>query len=132
MDMDYLTLEHKKFLVEHYVYDAWQFTNNAAKGVATARFCCEAIKKLIIQSNEEYTQWQNDMFTKLFEDSKINGTAQIGIGYDNIYNGHIVNESTHDIITRNSINDENELYELCEKLGWNTDWYSTYINYFNN
>ena len=40
MDMDYLTLEHKKFLVEHYVYDAWQFTNNAAKGVATARFCC--------------------------------------------------------------------------------------------
>ena len=26
MDMDYLTLEHKKFLVEHYVYDAWQFT----------------------------------------------------------------------------------------------------------
>ncbi len=46
MDMDYLTLEHKKFLVEHYVYDAWQFTNNAAKGVATARFCCEAIKKV--------------------------------------------------------------------------------------
>jgi len=84
MGMEYLTLEHKKFLVEHYVYDAWQFINNAAKGVATARFCCETIKKLIIQSNEEYTQWQNDMFAKLFEDSKINGTAQIGIGYDNM------------------------------------------------
>lgn len=51
---------------------------------------------------------------------------------DNIMNGHIVNKETHDIITANSINDENELYDLCEDLGWNTSWYEGYVEYFGS
>ncbi|ACI51387.1 hypothetical protein Gdia_1609 [Gluconacetobacter diazotrophicus PA1 5] len=43
-----------------------------------------------------------------------------------IGNGLIVNKETHNIITNNGINDEHELLELCQNLGWNTDWYSVY------
>lgn len=82
--MEYLSLEHKKFLVNHYVFDAWQFIINAAKGVATTRFCCETIIRLIEQSNGEYLQWQNDINFKLSEDFKVNGSAHIGINYDDM------------------------------------------------
>ena len=34
-----------------------------------------------------------------------------------------VNKETHDIITKETINDENELYSLCYKNGWNIEWY---------
>lgn len=49
---------------------------------------------------------------------------------DNIYNGHIVNKSTHNIITSRGINDEDELLKLCYEMGWNTQWYKYYVNYF--
>lgn len=48
----------------------------------------------------------------------------------NIENGHIVNRQTHDIITSNEINDEDELLSLCDKMGWDTEWYDSYINMF--
>lgn len=42
---------------------------------------------------------------------------------DSIENGLVVNKSTHEIITKNGINDEEELKELCLQKGWNLDWY---------
>jgi len=82
--MNYFSLEHKKFLVEHFVFDAWQFFDNAAKGVATTKFCYNTVKKLIEQSNKEYRQWQQDIFSKLFDDAKNNGAAQFSLKYDNM------------------------------------------------
>lgn len=49
---------------------------------------------------------------------------------DNIENGLIVNKEVHKIITKRGINDERELLELCEEMGWNTDWYNKYKIYF--
>lgn len=43
-----------------------------------------------------------------------------------IWNGLVVNIDTHAAITKLSINDENELYELCYKSGWNLSWYNLY------
>lgn len=41
-------------------------------------------------------------------------------------NGLIVNKDTHDQITRNAINDEEELLQLCEMNNWNTSWFNQY------
>jgi hypothetical protein len=41
-------------------------------------------------------------------------------------NGLIINKITHDKITQFSINDENELLELCELEGWSTNWYDDF------
>lgn len=51
---------------------------------------------------------------------------------DNIKNGLIVNKSTHKIITEESINDEDDLYNLCKKNGWATNWYHRFIESFVN
>lgn len=48
----------------------------------------------------------------------------------NIDNGHIVNKETHDIITAHEINDEDELLSLCDEMGWDTEWYDSYIDMF--
>lgn len=82
--MNYFSLEYKKFLVEHFVFDAWQFINNAAKNVDTTRFCYETVKKLIDQSNEEYRNWQQEIFSKLRDDAKQNGSAQISLKYSDM------------------------------------------------
>ena len=42
-----------------------------------------------------------------------------------------VNKETHDIITKETINDENELYSLCYKNGWNIEWYDKYKEKIN-
>lgn len=36
-----------------------------------------------------------------------------------IWNGLIVNKKTHNIITSETVNDEEQLYSLCFRLGWN-------------
>ncbi|MNR27656.1 hypothetical protein D3C85_1449370 [compost metagenome] len=43
-----------------------------------------------------------------------------------VENGLLVNKATHREITRNSINDERELLQLCQLNGWNTNWYNNY------
>lgn len=48
-----------------------------------------------------------------------------------IENGLIVNKETHKIITEKGINDEVELYYLCEERSWNVEWYERYKRYFN-
>lgn len=50
----------------------------------------------------------------------------------NIYNGLIVNKSTHEIITLNTINDEDQLFNLCKEYNWNTNWYSDYKEWVEN
>lgn len=42
-----------------------------------------------------------------------------------------VNKETNDIITKETINDENELYSLCYKNGWNIEWYDKYKENLN-
>lgn len=47
-----------------------------------------------------------------------------------IYNGLVVNKDIHDCITKENIQDEEELLELCLKMKWNTDWYKQYSEMF--
>ena len=49
---------------------------------------------------------------------------------DDIENGLIVNKSTHEIITKEGINDEDELLILCKEKGWKNDWYNKFKCYF--
>lgn len=45
---------------------------------------------------------------------------------DKYWNGLVVNKETHSIITEASINDEDQLYDLCVDRGWDTEWYSIF------
>ncbi len=38
------------------------------------------------------------------------------------------NVDTHEIITARAIVNEESLLDLCEELGWKTDWYIVYKN----
>lgn len=46
---------------------------------------------------------------------------------DKVWNGLIINQDIHTLITNNEINDENQLLDLCVEYGWKTDWYSAYL-----
>lgn len=48
---------------------------------------------------------------------------------DNICNGLVVNKNTHELITKLSINDENQLYDLCKEMKWHLGWYESYIDF---
>jgi hypothetical protein len=48
-----------------------------------------------------------------------------------IWNGLIVNRDIHQIITQQSVNDENELFSLCQQQKWSTNWYDHYISQLN-
>jgi hypothetical protein len=43
-----------------------------------------------------------------------------------VWNGLIINRDTHQTITHQSLNDEEELYDLCQKQRWSIDWYDKY------
>ncbi|WP_252178101.1 hypothetical protein [Endozoicomonas sp. 4G] len=45
-----------------------------------------------------------------------------------IWNGLIINKDTHEIITDNNINDEYDLLDLCQQMGWSTLWFDYYEN----
>ena len=49
-----------------------------------------------------------------------------------VENGLIVNKETHRIITANDVKDENDLKELCEKMGWKLDWYDEYSRWIQS
>ena len=49
-----------------------------------------------------------------------------------IWNGLIVNKKTHNIITSETVNEEEELYSLCFRKGWNIQWYDKYKDIVNN
>jgi hypothetical protein len=48
-----------------------------------------------------------------------------------VWNGLVVNKDIHQIITDAYVNDENELYDLCQQQKWSTDWYDHYISQLN-
>jgi hypothetical protein len=48
-----------------------------------------------------------------------------------LWNGLVVNRQIHQIITDAYVNDEDELYDLCVKQEWQTDWYDGYISQLN-
>ncbi|BFK81753.1 hypothetical protein I3900191A7_18980 [Clostridium baratii] len=50
---------------------------------------------------------------------------------DDIENGLIVNKETHEIITKRGINDEVELYRLCEEMDWDIEWIKKFKKYFD-
>ena len=50
---------------------------------------------------------------------------------DDIENGLIVNKDTHEIITKRGINDEDELYSLCEEMDWDVEWIKKFRKYFD-
>ena len=43
-----------------------------------------------------------------------------------IWNGLIINRSTHNLITSNNISDEYQLCRFCISMTWFTDWYERY------
>ena len=43
-----------------------------------------------------------------------------------IENGLIVNKETHEIITKENVQNEDDLYSLCIKNNWNINWYNYY------
>ncbi|QUM78070.1 hypothetical protein HWV00_18655 [Moritella sp. 24] len=45
-----------------------------------------------------------------------------------IWNGLMINKTTHDIITAKNCSDEYDLLELCEDKGWATSWFNNYQN----
>ncbi|REK68637.1 MAG: hypothetical protein C6P35_00745 [Cohnella sp.] len=65
--MGYSKLDIKKILAEHYVYDAWQFLQNAYKNIGTAEFCFFMIKNWIEKMNKEHLDWYNGMIKELQE-----------------------------------------------------------------
>jgi len=86
----------------------------------------ERIKKFVITCDE----LTNDILaTRLSEFSHTRSCSIYPALINNIHSGLVVNKSTHDIITSNSVNDEDELFDLCKRLRWNTDWYEAYIDY---
>jgi hypothetical protein len=44
-----------------------------------------------------------------------------------VWNGLVVNKHIHQIITDTYINDEDELYDLCRRQEWSTEWYDSYV-----
>ncbi|MBD2741570.1 hypothetical protein [Coleofasciculus sp. FACHB-1120] len=49
-----------------------------------------------------------------------------------IWNGLVVNKTTHGIITANNITNEDDLLELCDQNGWDTSWHREFIFYLEN
>lgn len=47
-----------------------------------------------------------------------------------IENGLIVNKETHDIITKENVQNEDDLYSLCIKNNWNINWYDYYRKFY--
>lgn len=48
-----------------------------------------------------------------------------------IENGLIVNKETHEIITKENVQNEDDLYSLCIKNNWHINWYHYYKNWYN-
>lgn len=49
-----------------------------------------------------------------------------------VWNGLIVDRSTHNIITQRGICDEHQLLALCHAMEWDTAWFDTYLQKLQN
>lgn len=80
----------------------------------------------IAQMSINYDELTNDSL----QQSQFSHIRSFAIHYqlaDKIWNGLVVNRTTHKIITSAEINDEDQLLQLCRKYNWNTNWYDTFI-----
>jgi hypothetical protein len=82
--MDYFSSDYKRFLAEHYVFDAWQFIVNARKNIITAAYCYNFIAKLISKMSEEHKEWQDSLNKKILQSISENKPASVGFGYDDM------------------------------------------------
>lgn len=81
------------------------------------------IKKLKLETDE----LTNLLLDKSNSDFSHIRAAQVYLHLaDRYWNGVVVNKNTHKIITDRAINDEEQLFDLCKELGWNTGWYDTF------
>lgn len=89
-------------------------------------------RKRIKAYNIKYDELTGDkLLLRTAEFSHIRSYAIYKEISNDIENGLIVNKETHQIITEEGINDEDELQNLCNKRNWNLDWYQKYKKYFN-
>lgn len=72
----------------------------------------------------------NNIDIRTCEFSHIRSVSMYQEYSDNIENGLIVNKETHNEITMNVINDEDQLYDFCIKKGWALGWYDKYKKIF--
>lgn len=73
-----------------------------------------------------------NLIKKTAEFSHIRSYALFKNISDKIDNGLIVNKDIHQIITKKGVNDEEDLFKLCNENGWNVDWYQKFkINFIN-
>lgn len=132
------TGKEKNLKYSYHMYSAIRDSDTArllrAEYYESIKNCVKKLKKTRIKELDiEYDELTNEpLIEKTSEFSHIRSCSVYPYLMDNIFNGHVVNKRTHDIITRNSINDEEELYALCEELGWETEWYERYIQNFEN
>ncbi len=80
--LERLTIDYKKFLVDHYVFDSWQFLVNAQKNIATADYCYKVVKKLLSKMEEEHLEWQDEFKKRITDLGTEKGS--ISIGYDDM------------------------------------------------
>ncbi len=128
--------KEKNLRFSYEMYSAIRDSDSArllrAEYFESVKNCAKKLKKIRInQFNITQDELTGEILKKrTSEFSHIRSCSVYPYLMDNIINGHIVNKETHELITANSINDENELYNLCEEMGWNTAWYNDYVNYF--
>lgn len=83
-------------------------------------------KKRIEKYRLAYDELTGETLTNMSEFSHIrskNVYPQLALF---IWNGLVVNSSTHRVITDNQVCDEQALLELCWKKDWNTSWYGDF------
>ncbi|WP_310482595.1 hypothetical protein [Chamaesiphon sp. VAR_48_metabat_403] len=68
----------------------------------------------------------NEPLAKTCEFSHIRSCAVYPSLSTNVWNGLIVNKTTHNLITDRQIYDENRLLQLCYEQNWNTKWYRAF------
>ena len=84
------------------------------------------IKKYFIQKDELTGE---SLISNTAEFSHIRSVALHSDLQLEIENGLIVNKETHEIITKENVQNEDDLYSLCIKNNWDTSWHYYYKNW---
>ncbi|MBJ6359725.1 hypothetical protein ACFOQM_00065 [Paenibacillus sp. GCM10012307] len=82
--MNYFSDEFKKYLVEHYVLDAWQFVVNTQKNIVTAGYCCHVIESINSKMEDEHRGWQDEINKEIQQLLAEKGTGSVGISYEGL------------------------------------------------
>ena len=87
--MEYFTGDYKKYLMEHYVLDAWQFVINTRKNLYTAGYCYQVIRSLISKMEQEHREWQEDINNDLSQQIEEKGQDSIGVSFESLPQSNI-------------------------------------------